>query len=496
MVKRIVQHPVSICRPVVQQPIDHGESIQHRIVRVTEDIECLKRFYSIDISPTTVAKLKKYYHEELGELEALPFQSYNQEDKIDFLLLRNFLRRSLRRLELDETRTKKMDPLLRPFAPSIIQLCEDRQKVAPVDGQVAAQRLEDISKAITSLMTRLEKGDIEIDKFSAFRAASAVEQLQHSLAEWFSFYEGYEPLLTWWTSQPHSQVIVKLEDLAAAIRRNIVGLDPDEEDPIQPQLVRELADEAIEYVTKNDLVTVPPLAAETWRTFMMSPSAQKVAPFFLGGESIRVSFPTSSMDHSDKLMSLRSNNVHFSRATVFHELIPGHHLQLYMASRYRPYRQLFTTPFWIEGGALYWEMTFWDRGFPQSPENRIGMLFWRMHRCARIIFSLKFHMGQMTPQECIDFLVSRVGHERATAEGEVRRSFNGDYSPLYQAGYMLGALQLRSLRREIVDSGIIGEKEFHDWILRENQMPIELLRAIMQDLPLTPEYKPSWKFYG
>ncbi|EFW17394.1 hypothetical protein D8B26_000124 [Coccidioides posadasii str. Silveira] len=566
MVKRIVQHPLSICRPVVQQPIDHGESIQHRIVRVTEDIECLKRFYSIDISPTTVAKLKKYYHEELGELEALPFQSYNQEDKIDFLLLSNFLRRSLRRLELDETRIKKMDPLLRPFAPSIIQLCEDRQKVVPVDGQVAAQRLEDISKAITSLMTRLEKGDIEIDKFSAFRAASAVEQLQHSLAEWFSFYEGYEPLLTWWTSQPHSQVIVKLEDLAAAIRRNIVGLDPDEEDPIvgqpigyeglladleaevipytpeelitigekeyiwceremknasrelgfgedwrraleyvknlyvspgqQPQLVRKLADEAIEYVTKNDLVTVPPLAAETWRTFMMSPSAQKVAPFFLGGESIRVSFPTSSMDHNDKLMSLRSNNVHFSRATVFHELIPGHHLQLYMASRYRPYRQLFTTPFWIEGGALYWEMTFWDRGFPQSPENRIGMLFWRMHRCARIIFSLKFHMGQMTPQECIDFLVSRVGHERATAEGEVRRSFNGDYSPLYQAGYMLGALQLRSLRREIVDSGIIGEKEFHDWILRENQMPIEFLRAIMQDLPLTPEYKPSWKFYG
>ncbi|KMU74393.1 X-Pro dipeptidyl-peptidase [Coccidioides immitis RMSCC 3703] len=536
MVKRIVQHPVSICRPVVQQPIDHGESIQHRIVRVTEDIECLKRFYSIDISPTTVAKLKKYYHEELGELEALPFQSYNQEDKIDFLLLRNFLRRSLRRLELDETRTKKMDPLLRPFAPSIIQLCEDRQKVAPVDGQVAAQRLEDISKAITSLMTRLEKGDIEIDKFSAFRAASAVEQLHHSLAEWFSFYEGYEPLLTWWTSQPHSQVIVKLEDLAAAIRRNIVGLDPDEEDPIvgqpigyeglladleaevipytpeelitigekeyiwceremknasrelgfgedwrraleyvknlyvspgqQPQLVRELADEAIEYVTKNDLVTVPPLAAETWRTFMI-----------------------------DKLMSSLKQRP-LLRATVLHELIPGHHLQLYMASRYRPYRQLFTTPFWIEGGALYWEMTFWDRGFPQSPENRIGMLFWRMHRCARIIFSLKFHMGQMTPQECIDFLVSRVGHERATAEGEVRRSFNGDYSPLYQAGYMLGALQLRSLRREIVDSGIIGEKEFHDWILRENQMPIELLRAIMQDLPLTPEYKPSWKFYG
>ena len=46
--------------------------------------------------------------------------------------------------------------------------------------------------------------------------------------------------------------------------------------------------------------------------------------------------------------------------------------------------------------------------------------------------------GKWTPEQCIDFLVDRVGHERASATGEVRRSFNGSYSPLYQAGYMLG----------------------------------------------------------
>src|SRR6201999_1699675 len=109
------------------------------------------------------------------------------------------------------------------------------------------------------------------------------------------------------------------------------------------------------------------------------------------------------------------------------------------------------TPFSVEGWALYWEFILWDKGFPETPENRIGMLFWRMHRCARIIFSLKFHLGQMTAAECVDFLVQKVGHERATAEGEVRRSFAGDYSPLYQAGYMLGAFELRALRHELVD---------------------------------------------
>ena len=37
------------------------------------------------------------------------------------------------------------------------------------------------------------------------------------------------------------------------------------------------------------------------------------------------------------------------------------------------------------------------------------MLFWRKHRAARIIVSLEFHLGTMTPQEMIDFLIQRVG---------------------------------------------------------------------------------------
>jgi uncharacterized protein (DUF885 family) len=109
---------------------------------------------------------------------------------------------------------------------------------------------------------------------------------------------------------------------------------------------------------------------------------------------------------------------------------------------------------------------------------------------------MRFHLGQMSPQECIDLLVDKVGHERATAEGEVRRSLNGDYSPLYQAGYMLGALQIYALRKETVETGQMGEKEFHDRFLRGNCMPIELVRALMQDQQLSRQHKPSWRFYS
>jgi uncharacterized protein (DUF885 family) len=263
----------------------------------------------------------------------------------------------------------------------------------------------------------------------------------------------------------------------------------------QPELIRDLALEAIDYVVKNDLVTVPTLARETWRMQMMTPERQLVSPFFLGGETILVSYPTNTMSHEQKLMSMRGNNKHFARATVFHELIPGHHLQGFMNARYKPYRAPFRTPFWGEGWALYWEMLLWDRGFAKSPEDRIGMLFWRMHRCARIIFSLSFHMGQMSPKECIDLLVKRVGHEPENATAEVRRSFDGSYPPLYQAAYLLGGMQIYSLHKELVDSGRMTNRAFHDAILQENSMPIEMVRASLLQQKLGRDFSPSWKFY-
>lgn len=263
----------------------------------------------------------------------------------------------------------------------------------------------------------------------------------------------------------------------------------------QPGLIREMAWEATDFVTKHDLVTIPNLAKNVWQMTMMSPSRQRVSPYFLGGDTIWVSFPTDKMSHADKMMSLRGNNPHFSRAVVHHELIPGHHLQGYAVKRHRPYRSLFATPFWLEGWALYWEMLLWDKNFARNPEDKIGMLFWRKHRCARIIFSLKYHLGQWTPNQCIDFLVERVGHERNNATAEVRRSVMGGYGPLYQAAYMLGGLQIRELERSVVKTGKMSYRDFHDFVLYQNSIPIELIRLQLEKKKIETDRSPDWKFY-
>jgi hypothetical protein len=264
----------------------------------------------------------------------------------------------------------------------------------------------------------------------------------------------------------------------------------------QPNLIRDLAREAEAYLEEHGLVTVPPLAKEVWRMRMMTPERQRVNPFFTGGEVISVSYPTDTMDHEDKLMSLRGNNIHFARATVHHELIPGHHLQAFMNQRYNAHRRAFRTPFWGEGWALYWEMLLWDRGFQRSPEDRVGMLFWRMHRAARIQFSLGFHLGKMTPEECIELLVERGGHELANAAAEVRRSFNGSYPPLYQLAYMMGGLQFRALHQEIVGSGTMTDRELHDSVLEAGSMPVEMVRVRVRKEAIPRDYTPRWKFLG
>ncbi|MDX3916150.1 MAG: DUF885 family protein [Pseudosphingobacterium sp.] len=263
----------------------------------------------------------------------------------------------------------------------------------------------------------------------------------------------------------------------------------------QPELIIKLYNDAKSFITQRDWITWPELADETWGMIMMTPQRQLVNPFFTGGREISISYPTSGMSYEDKMMSMRGNNPYFSRGTVQHELIPGHHLQYFMNSRYKPYRREFRTPFYTEGWALYWELLLYENGFAKTPEERIGMLFWRMHRCARIIFSLNYHLGKWSPQECIDFLVNRVGFERANAEGEVRRSFQGGYPPLYQAAYLLGGIQIMGLKHELVDSGKMTMKAFHDAFMQENQMPIEMMRAILTNQKLSKDFKTKWKFY-
>jgi len=277
------------------------------------------------------------------------------------------------------------------------------------------------------------------------------------------------------------------EDWKAALARVKADFVPPGE---QDEWVAQTAREAIAFTKKHRFVTVPPLCEETWRLTMMTPEKLKTIPYAAyNHQHMMVAYAREDMKQEDKLMVMQGNNRAFTRLVVPHELIPGHHLQMFCAARHDPYRQRFHTPFFVEGWALYCELRFWELGWARTPQERIGMLFWRMTRAARIVVTLKFHLGQMKPEEMVNFFVQRVGHERLGARSEIRR-FIGHAPPLYQAAYLLGGLQLHALRAELR----WPDERFHDAVLGRGPIPIELLRAELRQLPLPRDAQPSWRF--
>jgi len=543
---------------------EQSSEVNNLMVKFNADYGNLSRFYVIENSPERRARLLTTVNTYIDALSKLEFDKLNTGTKTDYILFNRDLHEQQYQLQRE---AKEVDSVKQwfPFADSIYAYEKLRRRGTMLDAQKFAADLTGWNKQIQSLQQKLSQQPF-IPFYFGERARGTVNGLRDALKSIYTFYDGYDPLFTWWIPQPYkitdSLLAIYADSIKAkekslspqkkdssGIKGNPIGLDelkrrlqyemidytPDELLGIankeyawclkemlkasnemgfgdnwkaamekvkqsyvppgqQPTAMLKLYNESVDFIKQHDLITIPPMAEETWRMSMMSPEAQRVNPFFLGGEEFIISYPTNEMSEADKLMSMRGNNPHFSRATVHHELIAGHGLEFYMMNRYKSYRH-FETSFWIEGWSLYWEMLLWDQGFPRSPEDRVGMLFWRMHRCARIIFSINYHTGKWSPQDCINFLVESVGHERANAEGEVRRSFEGGYDPLYQIGYMIGGLQIMQLKREMVDSGKMKYKDFHDAFIQQNAMPIEMVRAILEDQPLTKDYKAGWKFY-
>ena len=564
------------------------------IIEYTADSSNAERFYDLRWSAVRLERLDQLYTDWLAKLAAIDFDTLGQTGKVDYVLLRNRLEQSRASLVRDRQRLAEIDPLV-PFRETIYQLEVTRLRGNSIDGQATAGTLSELASQVKRLHERVEKGKaagtsngdkpadahtaarptaaadnkpdepLVVTPALALRSAEAVANLRQTLKAWFTFYDGFNPQLSWWLKKPYEDADKQLDAYGVLLQKEIAGQKGKDEDPLvgdpigpaavaeeigfeflpytaaeliaigerelawgegemkkaaremglgddwhaalnkvksdyvqpgeQDELVASIGREAIEFVKRHQFVSIPALCEETWQMSMLSPESLKTIPYAAyGGQRMLVAYANQSMEQDDKVMVMRGNNRAFTRLTTMHELIPGHHLQFFQGERYNTHRGIFSTPFYVEGWPLYCELQFWNRGWARTPQERIGMLFWRMNRAARIIVSLKFHLGQMQPDEMVDFMLHRVGHEKFGATSEVRRFIRA--SPLYQAGYLLGGLQLLALHDELVGAGKMTDQQFHDAVLAANTLPIELLRTELRNLPLTRDTRPSWRFAG
>lgn len=550
-------------------------NIPELIREFSSDWRDLNRYYNIWYSPERNQQMDKYLNKWIEKIKGINFESLNQDEKIDIILLLNKINYLKYYLGSNNEQYYKVEYMV-PFANIVTELVGERRDMSEIDLKGSAEKLNSINESIEKITDSVKKSlnkkeseekKLEIDKNNIHFIIEIINTVNRILKDWFSYYNKFDPQFSWWIEEPFTKTKDSLEAYKKLIQNKILEIKKDDEENdknlfgksigrnallkelqfemiaytpeelieigekemkwcenelkkaaaelgkkdwhealdfvkcqyVEPgkqdDLIKELAYDAINFIENNDLITIPEICKNTWFIGMIDEKVQKNIPFAsYGGQRMNVAFATREMNYNDKLMSMRANNRHSMRIVTAHELIPGHHLQSFIAKRHKQYRSFFSTPFYGEGWALYWEIQLWDKGYIKSPEDRIGTLFWRIHRCARIIVSLKFHLGNMTPDEMVNFLIERVGHEKSTAIAEVRRYIKGHYSALYQCAYMVGGLQIRTLYNNFVKTGKISEKKFHNTILKQNSVPIEMLYLKLNVKSPELEYKPAWKF--
>jgi uncharacterized protein (DUF885 family) len=169
-------------------------------------------------------------------------------------------------------------------------------------------------------------------------------------------------------------------------------------------------------------------------------------------------------------------------AVVFHETIPGHHLELTLSLE-RPDAHLITkmvsTAAFREGWGLYAERLADEMNLYASDVDRFGMWQGRAFRAARLVVDTGLHEFGWSRQRAIDFMKALHLGSNDLIASEVDRYI---IWPGQATAYMMGALEIERLRSEVHQrlGSRFDLRGFHDALLEDGPVPLPMLRAKME----------------
>jgi len=182
------------------------------------------------------------------------------------------------------------------------------------------------------------------------------------------------------------------------------------------------------------------------------------------------------------LYNMREMPKYQLEALVYHEALPGHHLQLSIATelgdlpRFR--KHAFYTAY-IEGWGLYAELLPKEIGLYQDPYSDFGRLSMELWRACRLVVDTGIHAKRWTEAQAIQYLLDNTPSE----EREIRRAVQR-YSvmPSQATAYKIGMLKILELRDAY--KAKTGEhydiREFHHKILHLGAVPLNILEQQLQ----------------
>jgi len=177
--------------------------------------------------------------------------------------------------------------------------------------------------------------------------------------------------------------------------------------------------------------------------------------------------------------------------TVYHEGVPGHHLQIaqavYNRAELNSYRRLLGgTSGHAEGWALYAERLMEQLGYLSDPADRLGMLDGQRMRAARVVLDIGVHLskprldgqGEWDAAYALEFMRHNVNMSDEFIQFEVNRYLGW---PGQAPSYKVGQRIWEGLRDEVAEreGGDFSIKEFHRRALGIGGVGLDTLRTAL-----------------
>ena len=162
-----------------------------------------------------------------------------------------------------------------------------------------------------------------------------------------------------------------------------------------------------------------------------------------------------------------------------HEAAPGHHFQISLQRELTDlpmFRRFSRDTAYIEGWGLYAEYLGYEMGIYQDPVARFGALDAELWRAIRLVTDSGIHYKGWTREQTIDYMMANSPAEMTRAVSEAERFAA---IPGQALAYKIGQLKIVELRKRAEQA--LGAKfnvaEFHDEVLKDGAIPLEVLEA-------------------